>query len=170
MLLGVLCCFGRFQEGRERRLWLCPSGRCRLVYSHWSRCRRGYRRLLPFSIRRSIWGGGLDREVGCTITCVSLYHGRNNLLRKEYFRNSSLRANVTLYQPDINEKSPSHIVPSTSLNVAGHPECGIFRFRWEPVDDFGSGTLTSNIVNVTHLLYSAKSNDGPTNSPGKKKI
>jgi hypothetical protein len=90
-------------------------------------------------------------------------------LRKEYFRNSSLRANVTLYQLEKRENRASQIVPSSNFNVAGQPECGIFRRRLEPDDDFGSGTLMSNIVNVTHLLYSAKSNDGPTSKPGKKK-
>lgn len=61
-------------------------------------------------------------------------------------------------------------VPSSSLMVAGIPELGILRYRLvSPVVDFGTGTLTSNMVNVTHRLYSAKSNAGPVISPGKKK-
>lgn len=63
----------------------------------------------------------------------------------------------------------SHNVPSMSFMVAGMPEWGILRRRFvPPVVDLGSGTLTSNIVNVTHRLYSAKSNEGPVMSPGKK--
>src|ERR1700731_1498204 len=91
-------------------------------------------------------------------------------LRKLYLRKSSLRAKPTLYQLENKANAISQNVPSASLIVAGVPERGIFRRRLvPPVADLGSGTLTSNMVKVTHLLYSAKSNDGPVISPGKKK-
>lgn len=78
--------------------------------------------------------------------------------------------NSTVYQVENNANPTNQNVPSASFIVAGSPERGIFRRRLvPPVVDFGSGTLTSNIVNVTHRLYSAKSKAGPVISEGKKK-
>jgi len=76
---------------------------------------------------------------------------------------------VTLYHLENKANSASHIVPSTNFIVAGRPDRGIFLRLLVPLEDFGSGTLTSNMVNVTHRLYSAKSKDGPTIKLGKKK-
>lgn len=60
-------------------------------------------------------------------------------------------------------------VPSMSLRVAGMPDRGILRRRFVP-PVLESGTLTSNMVSVTHRLYSAKSNVGPVRRPGKKNM
>ena len=72
-------------------------------------------------------------------------------------------------QHEKNANATSHNEPSASFMVAGIPEWGILRRRLvPPVVDLGSGTLTSNMVNVTHRLYSAKSKAGPVIRQGKK--
>jgi hypothetical protein len=110
------------------------------------------------------------QEVVNTIIYINIpLKNLGNLLRNEYFRNSSLRANFISYQLVNRTYIPNQKVPSANLIVAGIPDFGIFRRRIvAPVEEF-VGTLTSNMVNVTHLLYSAKSNDGPVINPGKKK-
>jgi len=85
----------------------------------------------------------------------------------EYLRNSSLRENLTVYSMEKMVYAINQNVPSTSLSVAGIPDRGILRRRFVP-PVLESGTLTSNMVNVTHRLYSAKSKVGPVINPGKK--